>query len=112
MQNSLGEDSINSGAILNRDLMGGHDQNSSRKNSHLTMARGPIANPTFNPIGRGIQGSGATLNDPYSKRNLKNMVTIKPGLEGISQNLVGNTQTAFEAAPGVNEDTPDNERDS
>lgn len=112
MQNSLEDNSINSGAILNRDLMGGNDSKNSRKNSHMTTNRTPHVHQTINPIGRGIQGSGATLNDPYSKRQGKNMVTVKPGLELISQNLVGNTQTAFEPGPGIAGDTPDNERES
>ena len=105
VQNSM-DGQAHSGQILNRDLLG--NTNSTRKNSHVTRNGEHIAN-----IGRGIQGSGATLNDPYSKRNQKNIVTIKPGLGGnVSHNMVGNTQTDIERATGVRRDTPDNERES
>ena len=91
--------------MLNRDLLG--NTNSNRKNSHVTR-NGMNNVASFN---RGIQGSGATLNDPYMKRTGKNMVTIKPGLDGNSNsNIVGNTQTDIEGHHRGG--TPEHERDS
>jgi len=69
------------------------------------------------PLGRGVLGSGATLNNPLTKRNGKNTVTIKAGLDTMhvmSANIVGsNTQTAIESS-GVmrHRETPGDERES
>lgn len=104
VQNSV-DQQVNSNSILNRDLLG--NTNSTRKNSHVTR-NGMNNVASFN---RGIQGSGATLNDPYMKRTGKNMVTIKPGLEPtVSGNMVGNTQTDIEGHGRGG--TPEHERDS
>ena len=60
-------------------------------------------------MGKGIQGSGATLNNPNLKRTLNNQtVTIKAGLEvrSIGEN------SPQKGVSGHRNETPDGERDS
>ena len=57
---------------------------------------------------KGIQGSGATLNNPNTKRGLNNTVTIKTGLE--VRQMTDHTNPTPTIQPRG--DTPENIRES
>ena len=57
-----------------------HHPNSGGNRRKHSVPQHPNYMPIVNGV-KGIQGSGATLNNPHLKRPLNNTVTIKTGLE-------------------------------
>ena len=122
MHNSV-DDALNSGAsvAINGDLSmagspngrngpNGGGGTTQRKHSHPPQV---LPNGSFLPMGKGIQGSGATLNNPNLKRALNNQtVTIKSGLEvhSAANDTLPDKMSHPRGAHG--NETPDGERDS
>ena len=108
-QNSV-EDPLNSGSMLNSDLYVKQGAHSYRKHSNPTHPS-QQPNGSYLPMAKGIQGSGATLNNPHTKRGHSNTVTIKAGLD--SRQMAENIPTQAGVSPNeMRGETPDEVRDS
>ena len=79
-----------------------------RGSPHHLRKHSEQQNGSYLPMQKVVQGSGATLNNPHTKRNMNNnTVAIKPGLDNsmIPQHI----DVAHHVVRG---DTPENERES